>query len=73
MAVLYTDRRGPVINVDASAAGHLAKALAAEKGKSFRVWRKLGEEWETGFNYLVTAEPDPGSGWSCVLKVDPPA
>ena len=68
MAVLFTDRRGPIVPADADAAYALAVKLASDTGKPVKVLRRV----EASIDYLVTSEPDL-DGWQRINLVHPTA
>ena len=70
MAVMFTDRRGPIENADADAAYALAVKLARGTGKPVNVYRR--SEFAR-YDYLVTSEPAPNEGWHPINRALPPS
>jgi hypothetical protein len=60
MAVFRDVDRKTRMPVDGEAAEALARKLASETGEPVKVYQRYPD-------YLVTTEPDPGSGWSCIF------
>jgi hypothetical protein len=54
------------IPADRMAAESMALRLASARGVTVKVYQRTPD-------YLVTAAPDPGAGWSCVFVAHPGA